>query len=48
MRVVEIGLETTVQIPECWTAFTFRGFLYVRGADGRFVVRGKWEAKIPA
>lgn len=46
MRPHEIGLHTRLLIPDAWTCFTYRGFLYVRGEDGRFVVRGKLEAKV--
>ena len=41
-----IGLETVLRIPESWNVFVYNGFLFVRGDDGRFVVRGKWKAKV--
>jgi hypothetical protein len=38
---IRVGLNTFLRIPESWDRFVYRDFLYVRGADGRFVVRGR-------
>lgn len=42
MRVIEIAIGTTLRIPDGWSAFTYRGFLYRRGEDGRFLRVGGW------
>jgi hypothetical protein len=45
MRVIEIAFHTMVRVPDAWSCFTYRGFLYVQGVDGRFTVSRSWQKK---
>jgi hypothetical protein len=45
MRVIEMAFHTTVRVPDSWDCFTYRGFLYVKGLDGRFTVSRSWQKK---
>ena len=44
MRLITVGLKTPLRIPESWDCFTYKGYLYVKGKDGRFVIRGQVAA----
>ena len=43
MRHHQIGVHTRVFVPESWTVFTLRGFVFER-QYGRFVCVGKSES----
>jgi hypothetical protein len=47
MRLIEIAFNTKIRVPESWDCFTYRGFLYVKGEDGRFVVSRAWAKVEP-
>lgn len=47
MRLIDVGPSTTLRIPDAWTCFTYRGFVYYFDDVSRFVCYGRYVEKPP-